>query len=197
MVRIVNDKPLSNALETDGAAPEPPALEAAGDADKAGAVADLISRSLERAGSIFISQNRDTGGLTVASIDGDFEVLLDGRLLNVNPLPLREARLDRINRIIDSALAAETAHWRVGDAGGAAPGRNFSPEWTLENGNTLFAATSAGPEEAPVTLLYVCPVDGPGIRIAAGAITPSRPASACTVPARHSDCPSSPRTARC
>ncbi len=161
----MNDNSLSIAPETHGASLEPPFIEVASDTDQAGA--DLFSQSVKKSGGIFISQNRDTGGLTVASIDGDFEVLLDGRLLNVYPVPMREARLDRINRIIDSALAAETAHWRVGHAEGTVPGRNFSPEWTLENGNTLFTHTAAGPmrhRHAPVCLSR----RRSGIRIAAG-----------------------------
>ncbi len=47
-------------------------------------------------------------------------------------------------------------------------GRNMMPEWTLENGNTLFLASRSEGHEQPVTATFVCPIEGADISVSPG-----------------------------
>ena len=127
------------------------------------------SESAARPNTVFIELNRKTGGLTAYASDGNFDLFVDDALVNIGFSQLRPLRTDRINRVSDAELDDVPLHWRLGTAEDSPPaGKNISPDWTLEGGNTVFLTSPAGPDEKPVSAVFHCPVEGPSITVFPG-----------------------------
>ena len=119
--------------------------------------------------SVFIGLNRQTGGLMAFAPDGDFELFVDDTLVNIGFNTLKTIQTDRINRICDSTLAETPLHWRVSMAEDApAIGKNVSADWRLNDGNTAYLRSLAGPEERPVSAFFRCPIEGADLSVFPG-----------------------------
>lgn len=97
--------------------------------------------------------------------DRDFEVLLDDALVSVGGANFRSIPPYRVNRLI---LTGDDL-WRCDPPNPKARiGKNISPDWTLEGGDTFFIGGESAADEAAVTAAYVCPIEGPAITVLPG-----------------------------
>jgi GT2 family glycosyltransferase len=120
-------------------------------------------------GVLFVAFDRGSGALTITGTTRRYELVVDGRLVAIAALDESPLARERINRIADSNLEEMLPLWRLGHPGSTTfVERNFSPEWTLEDGGTAYLASQAGPAEQPVTAIFHCPVEGASLSIEAG-----------------------------
>jgi O-antigen biosynthesis protein len=165
-------EPISEAKAGAEKAP-PPAVGGEPAADKSGhmTLGQAKPAAKPEAFGTLLTFDHDTGGLVITSVDADYDLFVDNEFNSVNSLALSELRLDRLNRIIDSALAEDIIYWRIGGTDSITPvGRNLSEQWTLERGNTAYLAAAAGPDEKPVTAVFHCPIEGANISVTPGTV---------------------------
>ena len=126
-------------------------------------------RSPDGTGEIYATFDRTSGGLTVTSTDPQFELLVDEKFAATATLAAGQIAPERVNRVVDSGFHEQLSFWREGSPGSSTfVLRNFSPDWTLDNGSTAYLASHAGPGERPLTAIFHCPIEGPSLSIAAG-----------------------------